>query len=73
MENEQIQKEINNSKESKTSKPDYKGFLEIAGWLKQTDKGIKFITLKISQYCDLYETNPKICYIIMLIWLGKKI
>ncbi len=26
MENEQIQKEINNSKESKTSKPDYKGF-----------------------------------------------
>jgi hypothetical protein len=59
MENEQIQKEINNSKESKTSKPDYKGFLEVAGWIKENSNGVKFITLKISQYCDIFETAVK--------------
>ena len=46
------------TEENKKS-PDYIGNLHIAGWCKVNPAGVKVITLKISQYCDLYKTAVK--------------
>ena len=48
------------TKEVKVNKPDYKGYIEVAGWLKENSAGLKFITLKFSQYCDLYESSKRV-------------
>ena len=46
-------------KEEYNKVPDYIGNLHIAGWCKVNPAGVKVITLKISQYCDLYKTAVK--------------
>jgi hypothetical protein len=46
-------------KEEYNKVPDYKGFINVAGWVKVNSNGVKFITIKLSQYCDLYETAVK--------------
>jgi hypothetical protein len=50
---------VEETKEVKVNKPDYKGFIEVAGWLKTAENGNKFITIKISQYCELYQVPEK--------------
>ena len=46
-------------KEEYNKVPDYKGFINVAGWVKVNSNGVKFLTIKLSQYCDLYETAVK--------------
>ena len=43
----------------KGNKPDYKGYIEVAGWVKTSQAGKKFICLKIGQYCNLYKSDSK--------------
>ena len=48
-------------KEEETKKrPDWIGSLDVAGWIKKDKNGKEFISLKISQYCNLFSNTNKL-------------
>jgi hypothetical protein len=39
--------------------PDYKGYLEVAGWKMEDKNGKTFLSLNISNHVNLFKNEPK--------------
>lgn len=45
--------------ENEPRQPDYKGSLDVAGWVNQDKNGKKYISIKLSSSCNLFKNEPK--------------
>jgi len=41
------------------AKPDYKGKLDVAGWVKKDKNGKPYISVKIASHVNLFKNEPK--------------
>ncbi|MBI2498905.1 hypothetical protein HYV88_01540 [Candidatus Woesearchaeota archaeon] len=47
------------NKKSNGRKPDYKGNLDVAGWINIDKNGKKYISLRIGNSANLFKNEPK--------------
>jgi hypothetical protein len=45
--------------EQKKVKPDYKGRLDVAGWVKKDKNGKPYISVKIASHVNLFKNEPR--------------
>lgn len=45
--------------ETKNPKPDYTGNLQVAGWIKKDKNGNEYISVKISQFVNLFTAKKE--------------
>jgi uncharacterized protein (DUF736 family) len=43
--------------DNKKNKPSWRGVIDVAGWIKKDKNGKDYLSLKISQYCNLFKNN----------------